>query len=302
MNRYIKKILTNPWIIFTIFKGTLLFRMLPDKFFLRIIFKAIMGYWPDFKNPKTFNEKLQWLKIYDRNSNYTNLVDKYEVRNYVAQKIGQEHLIPLLGIWDNAAAIDFDHLPNEFVLKCTHDSGGIVLCTQKESFSKADAISFLSKRLKHNFYYNYREWPYKYVTPRIIAEKLMHDQLSDDLKDYKILCFNGDPKYAFVCTERHSESKLKVTFFDSNWIKLPFSRVYPQSNKQIACPKNWEKMKELAKQLSKGIPFVRVDFYEINNQIYFGELTFYPGSGLEAFTPSEWDLILGQEIIILPHH
>lgn len=247
----------------------------------------------DLDNPQTFNEKLQWLKLYDRNPKYTQMVDKYAAKKYVANIIGKEYIIPTLGIYNNFDEIDFNKLPNQFVIKCTHDSGGIIICKDKKKLDIKAAKKKINKCLKRNFYYFGREWPYKNVKPRIIIEEYMNDENNEELTDYKVMCFNGVPKISFTCTDRFSDG-LKVTFFDINWNKMPFQRHYPISNKEIKKPKNYDKMIELSKKLSKDIPFVRVDWYEINGKIYFGELTFYPGSGYEEFNPDEWDLKLGE--------
>ena len=264
---------------------------LPDKLYLKLWYRYVTGEKLNLNNPQTFNEKLQWLKLYDRNPLYTKLVDKYEVREYIKEKIGEEYLIPLLGVWNNVSEIDFESLPNQFVLKTTHDSGGVVICKDKENFNIEKAKKFLSKHLQNNFYYSGREWPYKNVKPRIIAEKY----LDFDIKDYKFMCFNGKMKCSFVCSERHTNG-LKVTFFDKDWNKLPFERVFPCSKDILDKPKMYDRMLIVSEILSTNIPFVRVDFYEIDNKIYFGELTFYPGNGIERFNPKKWDYKLGDMI------
>lgn len=269
---------------------------LPDKIFLKIRFWTTMGKRLNFKNPQTFNEKLQWLKLYNRNPEYTRMVDKYEVREYIKEKIGEEYLIPLLGVWDKFDDIDFDSLPNQFVLKCTHDSGGLVICKDKSKLDIEAARNKINKCLKRNFYYLTREWPYKNVKPRIIAEKFMEDENGTDLKDYKIMCFGGKVKCAFVCSDRYDEGGLRVTFFDREWNKLPFERHYPSSKREIKKPKSYEKMVGIAELLSKNMKFVRIDFYEIEGKIYFGEITFFPGSGMEEFSPDIWDYKLGEMI------
>lgn len=273
----------------------ILYHLIPDKIFLKIFFRKKLGYSLNLKNPKSFNEKLQWLKLNDRKILYTQLVDKYEVRKYIKNLIGDKYLIPILGIWNRFEDIDFNVLPNKFVLKCTHDSGSVIICKDKSTFDILEANIFFNKKLKENFYFRGKEWPYKNVKPRIIAENYMSDEENNDLKDYKFMCFNGIVKCCFVCSERF-ENNLKVTFFDNDWNVMPFERHYPKSNKSILKPKNFKKMIELAEKLSKNIPFVRVDFYEINNDIYFGELTFYPGCGFEEFKPIEWDYKLGEWI------
>ncbi len=270
--------------------------ILPDKLYLKLQFRARMGKKLNLKDPKTFNEKLQWLKLYDRKPEYTVMVDKYLVKKYVADKIGEEYIIPTIGVWDSADEIDFDKLPEQFVLKCNHNSGDVIICTDKSKLDIVETKEKLYKALKRDFYLAGREWPYKNVPRKIIAEKFMGGDSDEGLSDYKLMCFNGKVRCSFVCSER--AEGLKVTFFDNDWMRLPFERHYPASNKEIAKPVNFSKMIELAEILSKDIPFVRVDFYEIKGKIYFGELTLYPGCGFEEFTPEEWDEKLGSWIIL----
>ena len=272
------------------------FRWMDDETYLKLYYKAIFGKSLDIQNPKTFNEKLQWLKIHDRKLEYVSLVDKFLVKKIVEDKLGKEYVIPTLGCWDSFNEINFEELPDQFVLKCTHDSGGIVICKNKKEFNYTTAKNKIEHCLKKNFYWVGREWPYKEVKPKIIAEKYMVDEVSKDLQDYKFMCFNGVVKCTFVCNERFSESGVTITIFDRNWNVMPVSRRGPRSKKKIKKPVNYEKMIQLAEQLSKGMPFLRVDFYEINNKIYFGEITFYPGSGFEKFYPDLWDLKLGEWI------
>lgn len=266
-----------------------------DEKFLKLLFKNKMGYPLDLNNPKTFNEKLQWLKLYDHKLEYTKMVDKYEAKKYVAGIIGEKYIIPTLGIYNKFDEINFDELPNRFVIKCTHDSGGLVICRNKDQFDFANAKKKIEKSLGRNFYYAGREWPYKNVKPRIIVEKYMEDKRTADLTDYKIMCFNGKPEILFTCTERFGNG-LKVTFFDLDWHRLPFKRHYPPSKRNIQKPKNFDLMMEFSKKMAKNIPFVRIDWYEINDKLYFGEYTFYPGNGMEEFTPVEWDRKLGDLI------
>ena len=296
-----------------------LYKHISDEKVLRRLFKARVGKELDLDNPCTFNEKLQWLKLYDRNSEYTAMVDKYAVKNWVANRIGEEYIIPTFGVWECFDEIDFNDLPNQFVLKCTHDSGGLVIVKDKGKLDKKYAKQKIEKCLKRNYYWLGREWPYKNVPPRIIAEKYMSNSSAgmskknkgenydeckpqalesskDNLTDYKFMCFNGQVKCVFTVTERFTGEGLKVTFFDREWNPLPFERHYPKSEKPISKPHNFEKMIELAERLSENIPFVRVDFYESGERIYFGEMTFYPGGGFEEFTPDEWDKTLGDWI------
>lgn len=264
-----------------------------DKKYLEKAFECIMGKGLDLDNPRTFNEKLQWLKLYDRKPEYTIMVDKYAVKKYVADIIGEEYIIPTLGVWNNFEEIDFNKLPNQFVLKCTHDSGGLVICKDKNVLDLIKAKKKITKSLHNNFFFYGREWPYKNVKPRIIAEPYMEDNKVHELIDYKLMCFDGEVKCSFTCSERFSQEGLKVTFFDNDWKVMPFERHYPSSKNPPKKPLNFNKMLDFAKKLSIGIPFVRVDFYEINGLLYFGELTFFPGNGFEEFTPLEWDYKMG---------
>ncbi len=277
---------------------------LTDEEYLKRMFKASVGYDLNLGSPKTFNEKLQWLKLYDRDPKYTAMVDKHLVKNYVANLIGEQYIIPTLAVYNSAEEIDFSSLPNRFVLKCNHNSGlGMYICKDKKSLSPK-AIrkikSNLQKGLSQDYYLYGREWPYKNVQRKIIAEQYMEDDKADGLMDYKFFCFNGSVYCTMVCTDRFNGNGLKVTFFDRDWNKLPLRRHYPSSEKKIMKPINYEKMIELAEKLSAGIPFLRVDFYEINGRIYLGELTFFPGGGFEEFDPTEKDLELG-DLIKLPH-
>lgn len=286
--------------ILIILSNKYFFNFLPDKQYVQLKYKLIMGRKLELQKPQTFNEKLQWLKLNDRNPSYKKMVDKYEVKKYVENIIGKDYIIPTLGIYNGFHEIDFDKLPKQFVIKCTHDSGGLILCKNKEKLDIAKAKKKIDKCMKNNYYYKHREWPYKNVKPRIIIESYLDDGINTQLNDYKIMCFNGKAKCSFVCTERDDkELGLAVTFFDLDWNKMPFERHYRSSNKKIDKPKNYQKMVELSEKLSKNIPFVRVDWYEIKGKLYFGELTFYPGAGFEEFTPEEWDYKLG-EMLKLP--
>lgn len=273
-----------------------LLNWMPDEKYLKLIFKTMVGYELNLSEPKTFNEKLQWLKLNDRKPEYTTMVDKYSAKDYVADIIGSDYIIPTLGMWDSFDEIDFDELPNQFVLKCTHDSGGLVICTDKNKFDYKAARKKITKCLKYNYYYAGREWVYKDVKPRIIAEKYMCDAINIELNDYKLMCFDGEVKCSFVCSDRFSEGGLRVTFYDKDWNVLPFERHYPKSNVPISKPLNYDKMISFAEKLAQNIPFVRVDFYEIAGKLYFGELTFFPGGGFEEFEPQEKDLELGSWI------
>lgn len=254
----------------------------------------------DLTNPNTFTEKLQWLKIHDRKKNYTSMVDKYEVKKYVANIIGDYYIIPTIDVYDRFDEIDFEAMPQQFVMKCTHDSGGLVIVRNKNELNICEARKKINKCLKRNFYYNFREWPYKDVRPRIIIEKYMQNSDEQELKDYKFYCFNGEPKYCQVIADRQVEET--IDFYDMNWKHQAFNGLnngpnpYPMARKKHDKPKTFNKMKEFAKELSHGIAFVRVDFYEINDKLYFGEITFFPAGGFGEFSPKEWDKRLGDMI------
>lgn len=282
--------------IFTALKCRHFFDFLPDKIYLKLMYHVLMDRKLDLKNPRTFNEKLQWLKLYNRNPLYTTMVDKYEVKSYVSSIIGSEYIIKTLGIYEDFDDIDFSKLPDRFVIKCTHDSGGVVICKDKSKFDISKARKKINECLKSNFYFMGREWPYKNVKPRIIIEEFLDNHDNNDLNDYKFMCFNGKFKCSFVCTERRSDDGLKVTFFDKNWNVMPFERHYSKSKKKIEKPKNYNKMIELSEKLAKKMPFVRIDFYEVEGKIYFGEITFFPGNGTEEFTPEKYDYVLGSWI------
>jgi len=266
-------------------------KFIPDKMYLQIYYFSRFKKFIDFKNPKTYNEKLNWLKINDRNPLYTKLVDKYEVKEYVSNLIGEEHIIPTIGIWNNFDEIDFSKLPNQFVLKCTHDSEGLVIVKDKSKLDIKLAKEKLTNSLKNNFYYIGREWPYKNVKPRIIAEKYMEDKKLKELRDYKFFCFNGEPKSMFIASDR--ANNVKFDYYDLNFNHLDIKQKYPNSTKKIEKPINFEKMIKLSKELSKNLKHARIDFYEVNGKIYFGEITFYHFSGFMPFQPKEWDTKFG---------
>lgn len=275
--------------------------LVPDKPYLQMMYWLNIGKKLNLKHPVTFNEKLQWLKLYNRKPEYTIMVDKVKAKEYVAKIIGEEHIIPTLGVWDDPDDIDFDALPDKFVLKCNHNSGtGMYICKDKRKLDVPKVKAELRKGLKENYFLHWREWPYKNVPRKILAEKFMEDGESTDLKDYKLMCFNGNVFCTFVCSDRFSQDGLHITFFDKEWKRLPFVRHYPASKSLIPKPKAYSEMVALTEKLSKNIPFVRTDFYEINGQLYFGELTFFPGSGLEEFSPEEWDEKLGNLIVLPP--
>lgn len=270
---------------------------MPDDEYLSKMFEARLGKKLNLNNPTTYNEKLQWLKLYDRKKIYTTLVDKYEVKSHISNIIGDEYLIKTLGVWDNVEDIDFNLLPEKFVLKCTHDSGGVVICKDKKTLDIKSAKSILNKALKNNFYYIWREWPYKNVTPRIIAEEYMEDSETYDLKDYKFFCFDGNVRALFIATDRQDNTvDTKFDFFDSEFNHLNIRNGHPNAAVIPKKPLNFELMKVLASKLSKGIPHVRIDFYEVNGNVYFGEMTFFHWSGMVPFEPECWDKVFGDWI------
>lgn len=274
-----------------------LYNNMDDKKFIEKMFKATMDYPLNLENPKSFNEKLQWLKLYDRNPLYTKLVDKYKVREYISEKIGEDYLIPLLGVWDDPEDIDFDSLPNKFVLKCNHNSGlGMCICTDKSKIDIKKVKNELKSGLAQNYYLNGREWPYKNVSRKIICEKYMTDETEKNLRDYKFYCFDGKPKIVGIYQDRNSDKETTGDFFDMNfeWVDLKFGM--PNALNKPQKPQKFQEMIKIAEILSEGMPEVRVDLYISNNKIYFGELTFFDGGGFDKIEPLEWDYKLGSWI------
>lgn len=271
-----------------------------DKVYLEKKYRAMMGKPLDLANPKTFNEKLQWLKLYDHRPEYTAMVDKYEAKKYVAGKIGEGYIIPTLGVWERFDDIDFDKLPNQFVLKCTHDCGGLIICKDKETLDKKAAKKKIEKSLKRNYFLRGREWPYKDVKPRIIAEQYMIDTEVEELRDYKFLCFDGKVDCVMVCIERSSGTP-KFYYFDEAWNlqRINIRGKNAPDNFTISKPSNIDEMFRIAAELSKGLPFVRVDLYSVSGKTYFGEMTFFPDSGYDVNILEETDVYWG-ELLELP--
>lgn len=273
-------------------------KILPDKTYIRLYYKYSMGKKLNLRNPKTFNEKLNWLKLYDRNPLYTKLVDKYSVKSWVAERIGEKYIIPTLGVWSCFDDINFDNLPNQFVLKTTHGGGsvGVVVCKDKASFDKTAAKLKLEKSMTISGYDTVREWPYKNVQRRILAERYIHpgDGLSD-IPDFKFFCFDGKVKALFIGTDRGT-GDVKFDFYDADFNHLDLVQVHPMSGRIIEKPVNFEEMKKIAAELSKGIPQVRVDLYNVDGIIFFGEMTFYHHAGVVPFHPEKWDEIFGSWI------
>ena len=280
------------------------FGWLPDKTYLQLLYRFKMGHRLDLNHPKTFTEKIQWLKLYNRRPEYTLMVDKYAVKKYVADIIGEKYIIPTLSVWDKPEDIDWDALPNEFVLKTTHGggSGGVVICKDKKTFDRNKAILTLRDSMNSDIYRSLREWPYKDVKKRVLAEKYMapKDMVNNpiyDLSDYKFFCFNGEPKYCQVIRDRHS--KESIDFYDMNWRHQEFVGLNPIASNGInpvPRPLLLDDMICICHKLSENMKFVRIDMYVIDNRIYFGEITFYPASGMGLFNPDKWNEELGNLI------
>lgn len=294
MNKLLKAIKNPDKLALYVLGKPCISRLFSDEAFLKMKYRLIMGKKLNLDNPKTFNEKLQWLKIHDRKPEYTMMVDKYAVREYIAEKLGEEYLIPLLGVWDDPDDIDFDALPDKFVLKCNHNSGlGMCICRDKSKLDIEKVKSELRKGLKQDYYLTGREWPYKDVKRKIIAEKFMVDESGVELKDYKIFCFNGNPEYVEVDFNRHIQHKLNP--YDFDWKPLNFCDSSKNDySADIKKPAKIDDMYNIAKNLSEGIPFIRVDFYSIYDKLYVGELTLYPGCGYIKYDPAECDLKYGE--------
>ena len=277
------------------------YNKLSDEEFIKKIFEPSLGYPINLEDPKSYSEKLQWLKLHDRNPAYTMMVDKATAKEYISGIIGEKYVIPTLGVWDRFDDIDFSKLPDQFVLKCTHDSGGIVICKDKNNFDIAKARKVIETGLKKSFYYFGREYPYKDVKHRIIAEKYMEDSAVHELRDYKFFTFNGKVKALFVAADRQTKGKpTTFDFFDENYNHLPIKQGHPNAAKVPDKPVCFDEMKTLAEKLAEGIPHVRVDFYEVNGNVYVGELTFYHFSGFTPFVPQEWDYKFGEWLDLTP--
>lgn len=298
MNKIVKYI-KRPSNILLYLMNKNFFKWIPDEKYITIKYKLEMNQKLNLKEPKTFNEKLQWLKLYDRKPEYPKMVDKYEAKKYVADIIGEEYIIPTLGVWDKFEDIDFTKLPNQFVLKPTHASGNVFICKNKDEIDYKKLKKTVQKWLKRNYYLVHREWPYKNVKPRIIAEEYMEDQIGE-LIDYKVYAFNGQCDYVMVCFDR-IKGETKFIYYGRNWnIKKEFSKdgIKYGDTIKIEKPKNLDKMFEFAEILSKNIPFVRVDFYESNGNLYFGELTFYPSAGFDNTRTKDCQEYLDKELKI----
>lgn len=274
-----------------------LLRFLPDKPYLQVMYYYHFHKFANLRNPQTFNEKLQWLKLHDRRPEYITMVDKIAVKEFVAKKIGAEYIIPTLGVWERPEDIDWDSLPTQFVLKWNHDSGSIVVCKDKSKFNKEVALMRLSHGAKVNGYWYGREWPYKGVKPMLLAEKYMEDTATKELRDYKIFTFDGKAQLMLVASERQKRGEeVKFDYFDINKGHLDVVNKHPNAETPPQLPESFDKMISLAEEVSVGYPHLRVDFYEVDGKIYFGEITLYHGSGFMTFKPDEWNEKMGRMI------
>lgn len=269
--------------------------VLPDTTYIKIKFWLETGYRLNLNNPQSFNEKLQWLKFNDQHDEYTMMVDKYLVKDYVASLIGEKYLIPTIGVYNIIEEIKWEDLPQQFVLKTTGDSGGVIVCKDKTKLNIEEAKKKLGKLNDRNYYKYNKEYPYKNVNPRYIAEEYIVDESGYELKDYKFFCFNGEPKFVQIDFDRYSNHRRNV--YDINWNLLDLQIKFPKGHDRVfPKPENYDEMVEISRKLSKGIPHVRIDLYNANGKIYFGEITFFHGSGMEVFTPLEWDYKFGEYI------
>lgn len=292
----LKKLATavhRPWRVVASEKLKRLAWIVPDQPYLECCYRTAVGKKLDLRNPVTYTEKLQWLKLHDRRSVYTQMVDKAAAKEFVRSRVGDAYIIPTLGIYDSFDEIDFDALPDQFVIKCTHDSAGLVICRDKAAFDRNAARRKICRCLKRNFFYSGREWPYKNVPPRIIVEAYMEDSNDGELRDYKFFTFGGEPRILYITQGRGTDADACADFFDMDFNHLDLRIDHEMAPVLPHPPANFEKMKELAAELSEGTPQLRVDFYEVNGQIYFGEMTFFHCSGYATFRPECWDELLG---------
>lgn len=290
----IEKYVKDPWKVIVFLKNHRLLSWMSDESYLRLTYRAAFHKKLNLEHPQTYSEKLQWLKLYNRIPEYTQYVDKYAVHDFVKERIGEEYLIPLLGVWDSYKEIDFGSLPDKFVLKCTHDSGGLVICRDKSALNKKAVRKKLEKCLRTNYYLYSREWPYKDVKPRIIAEPYLVDESGTQLKDYKFFCFDGKVKAMFIATDRGTDTRFD--FYDEKFNHFPMTNGHPNADIPPKKPDRFEKMKQLAEKISVGMPHARIDFYDCKGKVYFGEITLFHWSGLVPFEPEEYDKKFGDWI------
>ena len=273
----------------------------PDEMHLKIMYRRYLGCYPNFNSPVGFNEKINWLKMHDRQPIYTHLVDKYEVKSWVADKVGAQYVTPAISRWDSVDSITIDSLPDQFVLKTNHDCGGIAICRDKAQFDLASAKKMLKNHLQRNYYYGCREWPYKDVTRCVFAEEYLEQCGASDLIDYKFYCFDGNPAFLYVSQGMERHETAHISFINlEDWSFAPFGRSdYAPFDVLPEKPASFEQMLEIAKALSEGMPFVRVDLFEIDGLPRFSEMTFHPCAGFMPFEPVAWDRRLG-DLLHLP--
>lgn len=287
--------LTSPDYRFLVNAGLGFYDRMPDEAYLRRYFRAAMGKELDLEHPQTFNEKCQWLKLHDRKPEYTKMVDKIEAKKYVASILGEKYIIPTLGVWDSPDEIDFGALPEQFVLKCNHNSGlGMCICRDKSALDIPKVRRELRKGLRENYYLHGREWAYKDVKPRVFAEKYMIDGTGSSLTDYKVMCFNGIPK--LISLDRDRFNMHTQDFYDAFWNKLEIKKFDSNSSYVLPAPPFLQQMLSHSATLSNGHPHLRVDWYFVNNHLYLGELTFFDDAGFGPFHPDKWDRTLGSWI------
>ena len=294
MNK-LKKLIKDPLIIPKIIFLNRNTKNMSDERYLRKYYYYRTGLKLDLDNPERFNEKMQWLKLHDRKDVYTEMADKFSVKEIVCKRAGAKYVIPLLGVWSSPEEIDYDNLPGSFVLKTTHDCGGVVVCKDKNSFDRRKAAEFLRSHLENDYYETCREWPYKNIPPRIIAEKYMKDTDKDYLPVYKFFCFNGIPKIIQVI-QNDKQPDESIDYYDRNWNFLDLRQNFPNSSEHLPRPQKLDEMLDIAELLADGKNFIRVDLYVINGYVYFSEFTFFSDAGFERFYPDEWDYTLGKWI------
>lgn len=297
MIKKIIKVINNPRLIFVHLGWHKPFSSISDEKYNKYCYRAYTGRELNLDDPKTFDEKIQWLILYDRRPEYTDLTDKYKVRSFVADRIGEEHLIPLLGCWDRPEEIPYDELPNQFVLKCNHDSGSVIICTDKNTFDREKANKQLKKQLKQDYYVFSREYNYHGIERKIIAEKYMRDAANGWLTDYKFFCFDGEPKFIQVDTDRF-ENHIR-NFYTTDWEFIDVQCAEPNDPNHLAeKPLALQEMLEIARKLSNGFPHVRVDLYYSEGKIYFGEMTFHHMGGCGRFKPHYYNELWGSYLTL----
>ncbi len=284
------KLIKNPLQIIQIMGSRRLLDWMPDSLYIKLTYRAEMHKKLQLNNPKTFNEKLQWLKCYDHDNMYSKYIDKIQAKKIVGNLIGEEHIVPTLGKWKNAEEIDYDLLPDKFVLKCNHDQGSVIIVRNKNNFDRDSSARFLNSRLKSNWYYGTREYGYKNISPMIFAEQF----LQEDIIDYKFYCFHGEPRFLYCGKGLTIDHSLKIDFYDLDWKRMPFYRTDYDRLGEVEKPANLDAMADIARLLSKDFIFVRVDLFDVGGQVYFSELTFCPASGFMPFVPEEYDAIVGE--------